>query len=195
MPACSRVLYFEDRGKICFHDPLVLFDASNRSRCARSCWPSLGTSRRLISLRLGHVEALTAKNHLTAADAKLVEDAFERRFSGLPSSVAAVPSKDDSSVPLQVIATTEALTLVKRRALTRASWRSLRRGAIATGSTCAMSPNRRVSCAAASPRTPTASGSPSPVRSAARSAMSSRSHSAAGIIVRCIAHATSARPH
>jgi hypothetical protein len=30
------------------------------------------------------------------------------------------------------------------------------------------------------------------VRSAARSAMSSRSHSVAGIIARCIAHATSA---
>jgi ERF superfamily len=56
-------------------------------------------------------EALTAKNSLTATDAKLVEGAFERRFSELPSSDAAVPSKDDSSVPqiagLQVIATTE----------------------------------------------------------------------------------------
>jgi hypothetical protein len=56
-----------------------------------------------------------------------------------------------------------------------------------------MSPNRRASCAAASPRTPTTSDSPSPVRSAARSAMSSRSHSAEGIIVQCIAHVTSAR--
>src|SRR5262249_15421018 len=34
--------------------------------------------------------------------------------------------------------------------------------------------------------------SPSPVRSVARSAMNSRSHSVAGIIVQCIAHATSA---
>src|SRR5262249_24936234 len=55
------------------------------------------------------------------------------------------------------------------------------------------SPNRRVWCAAASRPTLTTSDLPSPARSAARSAMSSRSPSAAGIIARCIAHATSAR--
>jgi hypothetical protein len=43
--------------------------------------------------------ALTAKNNLTAADAKLVEDAFEQRLSALPSSDAAAPSNDESSVP------------------------------------------------------------------------------------------------
>ena len=43
-------------------------------------------------------EALTAKNSLTAADAKLVEDAFERRLSELPSSEAVAPSGDDSWV-------------------------------------------------------------------------------------------------
>ena len=42
-------------------------------------------------------EALPAKNGLTATDAKLVEDAFERRLSELPSSEAAVPSNDRSS--------------------------------------------------------------------------------------------------
>jgi hypothetical protein len=56
-------------------------------------------------------EALTAKNSLTATDAKLVEDAFERRLSELPSSDTAAPSSDDSSVPQiegpQVNATTE----------------------------------------------------------------------------------------
>jgi hypothetical protein len=56
-------------------------------------------------------EALIAKNSLTANDAKLVEDAFERRLSELPSSEAAAPTNDESSVPqiaaLQVIATTE----------------------------------------------------------------------------------------
>jgi ERF superfamily len=56
-------------------------------------------------------EALLAKNSLTAADAKLVEDAFERRLSELPSSEAAVFSNDDPSLPWtaepQVIATTE----------------------------------------------------------------------------------------
>jgi hypothetical protein len=54
--------------------------------------------------------ALTAKNRLTATDAKLVEDAFERRLSELPSK-GATPSNDDHSVPQiarpQVIATTE----------------------------------------------------------------------------------------
>src|SRR5262245_26089349 len=43
--------------------------------------------------------ALTAKNRLTATDAKLVEDAFERRLSELPSSEAAIPPNDDPSVP------------------------------------------------------------------------------------------------
>jgi hypothetical protein len=44
-------------------------------------------------------EALTAKNSLTAADAKLVEDAFERRLLELPSSDAAAPSDDVPSFP------------------------------------------------------------------------------------------------
>ena len=44
-------------------------------------------------------EALSAKNSLTATDAKLVEDAFERRLSELPSSDAAASSNDDPSVP------------------------------------------------------------------------------------------------
>ena len=43
-------------------------------------------------------EALTAKNSLAAVDAKFVEDAFERRLSELPSSDAAAPSNDESSV-------------------------------------------------------------------------------------------------
>jgi hypothetical protein len=54
-------------------------------------------------------DALTAKNSLSGADAKLVEDAFELRLSELPSSDAAVPLNDCSSVPQiavpQVIAT------------------------------------------------------------------------------------------
>ena len=44
-------------------------------------------------------EALSAKNSLTATDAKLVEDAFERRLSELPSSDGAAPSNDDLPVP------------------------------------------------------------------------------------------------
>src|SRR5262249_57696436 len=45
-------------------------------------------------------EALIAKNGLTATDAKLVEGAFERRLSELPSSDAAAAGPE-------VIATTE----------------------------------------------------------------------------------------
>jgi hypothetical protein len=56
-------------------------------------------------------EALSAKNSLTATDAKLVEDAFERRLSELPSSDGAALSNDLSSVPQiagpQETATTE----------------------------------------------------------------------------------------
>jgi ERF superfamily len=44
-------------------------------------------------------EALTAKNSLTASDAKLVEDAFEQRLSGLLLSEVAAPSNDDSAMP------------------------------------------------------------------------------------------------
>jgi hypothetical protein len=42
-------------------------------------------------------EAISAKNSLTAADAKLVEDAFERRLAELSSSETAAPSDDVSS--------------------------------------------------------------------------------------------------
>ena len=45
-------------------------------------------------------EALTAKNSLTETDAKLVEDAFERKLLQLPSSETDAPSDDDSSVTL-----------------------------------------------------------------------------------------------
>jgi hypothetical protein len=56
-------------------------------------------------------EALTAKNSLTASDAKLVEDAFERRLLEVPSSEAAASSNDGFPVTQiagpQVNATTE----------------------------------------------------------------------------------------
>ena len=55
-------------------------------------------------------EALAAKNSLMATDANLVEDAFERRLSELPSSEAATPSNNDSVLQIaapQVIATNE----------------------------------------------------------------------------------------
>ena len=50
-----------------------------------------------------------AKNSLTAADAKLVEDAFERKLSDLPSADAPAPSDDRSSVP-QIAARQETVT-------------------------------------------------------------------------------------
>jgi hypothetical protein len=66
-------------------------------------------------------EALVAKNSLTAADAKLVEDAFERRLSKLPSSEAAALSNDDPSLPriaeLQVIFTTERTDLAQAKGI------------------------------------------------------------------------------
>jgi hypothetical protein len=68
-----------------------------------------------------------------------------------------------------------------------ASSRSLLRGAIATGSTCAMSPNKRVYCGAASPQIPTTSD----LLSRALGRKVRRSHSVAGIIERCIALVTS----
>jgi ERF superfamily len=47
-------------------------------------------------------EALTAKNSLTPTDARLVEHAFERKLSELPSSEAAATSNDGSFVPENV---------------------------------------------------------------------------------------------
>jgi hypothetical protein len=54
-------------------------------------------------------EVLVAKNSLTAADAKLVEDAFERKLSELPSVDAPAPSNHGSSVP-QTAARRETVT-------------------------------------------------------------------------------------
>jgi hypothetical protein len=44
-------------------------------------------------------EALSAKSSLTATDAKLVEDAFERKLSEISSFDPAAPSGDDSPLP------------------------------------------------------------------------------------------------
>src|SRR5262245_14144942 len=49
-------------------------------------------------------EALTAKNSLTASDAKLVEDAFEQRLLELSLPEAAAPSTNDDSPPVPQIA-------------------------------------------------------------------------------------------
>ena len=128
-------------------------------------------------------EALTAKNSLAAVDAKFVEDAFERRLSELPSSDAAAPSNDESSMP-QIArarvtdpaegAAPDQAKGIDKSVLTVAAPRRYR-----NRNTCTTSPNRRVSCAAASPRTPTTSDLRRHARSAARSAMSSRCRSVA----------------
>jgi hypothetical protein len=68
-------------------------------------------------------EALTAKNSLTAEDAKLVEDAFEQRLSALPSSDAATLSNDESPVShiagAQVISTPESADASQAKGIDR----------------------------------------------------------------------------
>jgi hypothetical protein len=140
--------------------------------------------------------ALSAKNALIEADAKLVEDVFERRLSEIASSDPAA-SLHDGTFGTQVAepqktVPAEAPSQVKRRASTRASSRWLRHVATATRSIFGMSPNSRVSCAPASPQTHIIFGSCSPARSAARPAMNSWFRSAAYTTVRCIALVTSA---
>ena len=142
-------------------------------------------------------EALSAKNSLIATDAELVEEAFERRLLELPSSETAAPANNEPSAPQiaapQVIATTENTDRgqakgIDKSILTVAAPRRYRNREhlrYVAQQACLV--------AAASRRIPTTSDLPSPVPSAARSAMNSRSRSAAGITVRCIAHATSAR--
>src|SRR5262249_35791952 len=117
---------------------------------------------------------------------------YARRYALF--TLVGIAGEDDLDAPdRRRLPPPKALTLVKRRASTRASSRSRRRVAIAIGSIYGTSPNKRVCRAAASPRILTTSASPSHARSVARSVMSSLSRSAVGIIVRCIAHTTSAR--
>src|SRR5258708_28021333 len=59
---------------------------SNRPRCARKLLTELGNITSADLAAAWAREALTAKNSLTATDAKLVEDAFERKLLKLPWS-------------------------------------------------------------------------------------------------------------
>src|SRR5262249_49176437 len=95
-------------------------------------------------------EALAAKNSLTAADAKLVEDAFERRLCEIAPSQNA-EAADDAAPATQVdvvggheTAQRETATSISPTASTRARSSSRHRGATATGSTFDMSPNKHV---------------------------------------------------
>jgi hypothetical protein len=115
-------------------------------------------------------EALTAKNSLTAADAKLVEDAFELRISELVASETTQRSNDASSTTKaagsQEVRKRDSSENAPNRP--RACSRFPRRGVIATGSTCAMSLNSLAWCAAASRRTLTTSHSHSRALSVVR---------------------------
>src|SRR5262245_36682074 len=90
--------------------PLSLLIPLNRRSCGTNFSCRLKKFPRPITPPPGAGAALMAKNTLTAADANLVGDAFERRLS-VPSSEAAAFSNDDPSVPQtaepQVIAKTE----------------------------------------------------------------------------------------
>jgi hypothetical protein len=138
-------------------------------------------------------EVLTAKNSLTASDAKLVEDAFELRLSEISSSEIAKSSNDGSSIT-QVAGPQEILTAESSggdRASGIDKSELPRRGAIATGSTCALSPDKPASSAAASHRTRIMFDTRNHGRSAARPATNSLSRFATPITAPFIAQATS----
>jgi hypothetical protein len=160
----------------------------------RPSQPSLRTSLPLIRSRIGGVGRSTPRTPSRRPMPKSWKMPLSAGSWSYPHVRPAAPSNDDPSVPQtprpQVIAPTERTDVgqakgIDKSILTVAAPRRYRNRHLRT------SRNRPVSCAAASPRILTTSVSPSPVRSAARSAMSSQSHFVAGIIVRCIAHATS----
>jgi ERF superfamily len=92
-------------------EPAVILDPEQSAALREKLLTELGTITSADLAAAWARDTLTAKNSLSAADAKLVEDAFERRLSDLPSSDGAALSNDDSSVPQiegpQVITTTE----------------------------------------------------------------------------------------
>src|SRR5262249_27125645 len=142
-------------------------------------------------------EALTAKTSLTAADAKLVEDAFEHRLSELAPSATAEAADDaalSSDVDLVAPARCsrkKAATSIRPTASTRAGSCLRHRGAIVARSTFVMSPNKRVSSAAANNPIRIIFATCNRGRSAAKRATNSPSRSVARIIAPSIAPATS----
>ena len=137
-------------------------------------------------------EALPAKNSLAATDAKLVEDAFERRLSELAPSATAEAADDAApSIHVDLGARKEAATPSSPTASTRACSLLRDRGAIVTRSTCVMSPNKRVSSAAANSPIRIIFATCNRGRSAAKRATNSPSRSVARIIAPSIAPATS----
>ena len=154
--------------------------------------------------------ALPAKNGLTASDAKLVEDAFERRLAELPSPEAVAHASDDA-VPLAPLSPpTASLTAPAPFQQTTAAAPDGAEPAdpsLATGidkSVLTIAAPRRYrnrdhlrfvaqqrSSAAASRRTPIICAGCSQRRSAASRAMSSPCRSAASTIAQCTAPVTS----
>jgi hypothetical protein len=89
-------------------------------------------------------EALPAKNILAAADAKLVEDAFENRLAEMAPSATAEAADDAApSIHVDLGARKEAATPSSPTASTRACSLLRDRGAIVTRSIFVMSPNKR----------------------------------------------------
>src|SRR6266536_50906 len=92
-------------------EPAVILDPEQSAALREKLLTELGTITSADLAAAWARDALTAKHSLSAADAKLVEDAFERRLSDLPSSDGAALSNDDSPIPQiagsQVIAPTE----------------------------------------------------------------------------------------
>jgi hypothetical protein len=91
-------------------EPAVILDPEQSAALREKLLTELGNITSADLAAAWALDALTAKNSLSAADAKLVEDAFERRLSD-PSSDGAPLSNDDFPVPQiakpQVIVTTE----------------------------------------------------------------------------------------
>jgi hypothetical protein len=89
----------------------VTLDPEHSAALREKLLTELGTITSLDLAAAWAREALAVKNTLTASDAKLVEDGFERRLSELPSSDATAPSIAASSEPPiaapEVVATSE----------------------------------------------------------------------------------------
>ena len=140
-------------------------------------------------------EALVAKNKLTVADAKLLEDAFEQKIAAFPTAEIAEPPVVDpssaSAVGSQDIGTHDNATANPSSRIDKSVLKVSAPRATATKSIFGLSPSSRASCVRANLRIRTTCDSCSRVRSAAKPAMNSPSRSAARIIARFIAPATS----
>src|SRR5262249_5039050 len=140
-------------------------------------------------------EALSAKNSLTASDAKLVENAFERRLSELPSSEPAAPSNDDPSVPQiaapQVIATADSSDSAHPKGIDKSILMVAAPRRYRNREHLVMWPNKRVSSADANNPIRIIFATCNRGRSAAKPATNSPSRSAARITAPSIAPGTS----